>query len=427
MIEQYLKQAIQLLKDNKLLSLISIIGTALAISIIMVIIILLRAKTADYQPEVNRSRMLYVKWGSAVKKDDNGHRNYSRLSLYDIQQAFYPLETPETVTAVYSYGSMLSAVPGSDEEMNSNVLYTDANFWKVNEFGFLAGKPYDQAIFDAGFKQAVINETTARRLFGGAAGAIDRQIYLNFVEFTVCGVVKDVSKFAELSYADVWLPYTSNKSLTVINTSGWGNGHSGNYSCYILARSSDDFPAIREELKNSVEKMNANSPEFKLDIMEQPNTFFEQMLRKFANESTPVKQTVIQYGIIILVILLVPAINLSGLTHSRMRKRMSELGVRKAFGATKGGLLQQVLSENFLLTLAGGIIGLVFSYLCLWLLSGWLMASDLGGVATINVLMISPWIFLIALIVCLILNLLSAGIPAWRAARVSVVDSINER
>ena len=46
-----------------------------------------------------------------------------------------------------------------------------------------------------------------------------------------------------------------------------------------------------------------------------------------------------------------------------MQQRISELGVRKAFGATRGVLIRQILNENLVLTLIGGVVGLVFSYL----------------------------------------------------------------
>jgi len=426
MYKQYIKQAIHLLRENKLLSIISIIGTALAISIIMVIIILLRAKTADYVPEVNRSRTLYVKWASAVKKGEEGHRNYNRLSYYDIREAFYPLTIPEAVSGVCPYGSMLLSVPGSEDETNSELMYTDAAFWKVYEFAFLAGRPYDQASFEAGLKQAVVCESTARKLYGGANEAVGKHVDVNFVEYTIVGVVKDVSKFAEMSYAEIWVPYTANAGLVQVNTSGWGNGHTGGFICFILAHSSDDFDKIREEVKVSIAKLNDSSPEFYLDIMEQPADFFHQMLTKFANGGSSAGTQVIRYVIIILLILLIPSVNLSGLTQSRMRKRLSEIGVRKAFGANRQELMAQFLWENFMLTLIGGFIGLAFSYFSLGLLSNWLLASDLGGVAVMNASMISPWIFLIALAFCILLNLLSVGIPAWRASRTTIVNALNE-
>ena len=427
MIKQYFTLAWHLIKENKLLSFISIIGTAMAILLIMVIIILVNAKTSDYEPETNRSRTLYLKWGSAVKKDDDSHRNYNRLSLYDIQQVFYPLTTAEAVSATFSFGNILLSVPGAEDEENASLLYTDAAFWIVNEFVYLAGKPYDQVSFESGLKQAVICESVARKMFGSVEAAIGRHLDINFVEFTVCGVVKDVNKFAELSYAEVWLPYTSNSNITKINLNGWGEGHSGNYMCFILAKSSSDFPQIIEEVNTNLEKMNANSREYKLDILGQPHTFFIQMLTKFANGGTPPKYNVMRYAIIIFIILLVPAINLSGITQSRMRKRLAELGVRKAFGATHTSIFMQVLTENMLLTILGGILGLLLAYISLWGMSNWLLASDLGGVATMNTTMISLPVFLIALFFCLLLNLLSAGIPAWRVARTDVVEAINGR
>ena len=80
-----------------------------------------------------------------------------------------------------------------------------------------------------------------------------------------------------------------------------------------------------------------------------------------------------KYLIIVLVLLLIPAINMSGITQSRMRKRMAEIGVRKAFGATRSELLTQVLYENLLQTLLGGVLGLFFSYASVLLLSDWLL------------------------------------------------------
>ena len=90
MFKQHFKQAFHLLLENKLLSAISIAGTALAISVVMVIIILLHAKTTNYEPETNRDRTLYVKWSSVYEKENKDARNYSRVSLYPLQQLFYP-------------------------------------------------------------------------------------------------------------------------------------------------------------------------------------------------------------------------------------------------------------------------------------------------------------------------------------------------
>lgn len=72
MMKHYFKQAIQLLKENKLLSVISILGTALAICMIMVIVILYIVNTAGFKPEVNRGRSYYFNSVMSEGKEDGG-------------------------------------------------------------------------------------------------------------------------------------------------------------------------------------------------------------------------------------------------------------------------------------------------------------------------------------------------------------------
>ena len=135
--------------------------------------------------------------------------------------------------------------------------------------------------------------------------------------------------------------------------------------------------------------------------------------------------------LVIAILLLVPAINLSSMTLSRMRRRMAEIGVRKAFGATGGELIRQIFFENLLLTLFAGVLGLALSYAATFLLNGFLsttapMPTSAGNALTPGMLL-SPWAFLAAFGFCLLMNILSAGIPAWRASRMNITDAINQR
>ena len=61
MFRQYFKQAIQMLKENRLTSVISILGTALSIAMILVVILQFQIKLVGFRPESNRVRMLHKK------------------------------------------------------------------------------------------------------------------------------------------------------------------------------------------------------------------------------------------------------------------------------------------------------------------------------------------------------------------------------
>ena len=99
MIKLYFKQAFFQLRENRLISLVSIIGTALAICMIMVIVLVLEVRITDCVPEVNRSRSLYMKAMSIHQKGDTSDNSSNGcMSLTVAKECFKALTVPETVT-----------------------------------------------------------------------------------------------------------------------------------------------------------------------------------------------------------------------------------------------------------------------------------------------------------------------------------------
>ena len=99
MFKQYFKQAIQMLKENRLTSVISILGTALSIAMILVVILQFQIKLVGFRPESNRGRMLYI-MGIRADSRNSGDRNSTAMSDGVVKECLYPLQTPEAVTAI---------------------------------------------------------------------------------------------------------------------------------------------------------------------------------------------------------------------------------------------------------------------------------------------------------------------------------------
>lgn len=201
------------------------------------------------------------------------------------------------------------------------------------------------------------------------------------------------------------MPYTTDNSLYDNDSDRLVGG----FRCYILASSSADFDAIHSEAEANIARLNESQSTHLLKIGGGPDTHLGDLAREDAFSEPNVRELVMKYLIIVLVLLLIPAINMSGITQSRMRKRMAEIGVRKAFGATRSELLTQVLYENLLQTLLGGVLGLFFSYASVLLLSDWLLdtgTASMGiGRTFVNAeMMFNPVIFLYAFPACLALN-----------------------
>jgi len=426
MFVQYFKQAFHLLKENKLISFITIAGTAFSIAMIMVMVLTIRAKISDFAPETKRERSLIFMYAGLQNLKNVHWQSNGPISYKTAKECFKELKTAETVTIFPFKESMLAAQPAG-EKMSCDVQQTDDAYWNVFDFSFIAGAPYDQADFDAGLTKAVLSEEVARKVFG-TVDVVGRTILLNHAEYTVCGVVRNVSMLAEKAYAQAWIPLTSTEAMNQT----WADGIMGSMQVIILAHSKDDFPAIREEIEKLRQQYVATLTDVDLLYRGQPDTYFVASTRYSANNPPSTKQAIRAYIITIVVLLIVPAINLSGLTLSRMRKRLSEIGLRKAFGASRFELMMQILSENLLYTLLGGILGLILSYLSVYLLTdmlfGNMWTANLGGESSFSTaFLLSPEVFLFAFLFCLVLNLLSASIPAWRTARKNITDSLNER
>ena len=171
----------------------------------------------------------------------------------------------------------------------------------------------------------------------------------------VSGVVRDVSTLAESAYAQVWIPFTSTDQVD--NT--WNNGLMGVMSCTILAKDRADFPAIREECNRRLEAYNQSLAEegWKFISRNRPYDQEKHAIAMAANWEPDVKAARRERWVIFLILLIVPAINLSSMTQSRLRRRVSEIGVRRAFGCTRRELVGQILGENLIVTPAAGAVG----------------------------------------------------------------------
>ena len=274
---------------------------------------------------------------------------------------------------------------------------------------------------------AVITESVARLLFGTATNVAGKEIFVNDAPYRVSGVVKDVSSMASTAYAQIWVPYLSTNITGGDNV--WNDGIMGVMQVVILAHNSSDFDAIRAECERRRLAYNAGLGDYFVFYRGQPDDQLTMSQRIWANVQPDMAGYFRQQVIIFLILLLVPAINLSSMTHSRLRQRVAEIGVRRSFGATRGGVMGQIVAENLVLTLMAGVVGLLFCLLISYVWGGTLFADS--QLMHLNTAPVIEWkmlfklsTFIYALLFCLLLNLLSSGWPAWRASRMSIINAL---
>ena len=420
-----IRQILFQLRSQPLLSTINVLGTALAVCIIMIVVMMQEVKTASFPPESYRDRMLYVQWMQLTnKKTGEAASSCGFVSETVAKECFLNLKTPEAVSLYASLETLPVALPKQAAQF-VDVRGTDAAFWKVFNFTFIDGIPYNEADAQAGRWYVVITERLAQSLFGEIKVS-GKEIRVAGYPYRVVGVVKDVSTLASTAYAQMWLPYRA----LGIQQEMWDNGMIGSLLVAILAHKRSDFPVIRKECEQLRKKFSASLGEKELNYAHQPDEQEKASLR-FVQQDEP-DMTLLRNRryLVFLVLLLIPAINLSSMTQSRFRQRMEEIGVRRALGATRWSIMMQVLAENFMVTLFAGILGLLLCMLfSMWGSEFLFGASALGAPLRQEMtihwqLLLRPSVFGYTLLFCFLLNLLSSGIPAWRTSRCSIVKAL---
>ena len=107
----------------------------------------------------------------------------------------------------------------------------------------------------------------------------------------------------------------------------------------------------------------------------------------------------------------------AGDSFGRMLERAGEIGVRKSFGASSGQILMQFLFENVVITLLGGLIGLVLAW-------GLIHLINSSGALPTTTLAFSWRVFGFSFALALAFGLLSGLLPAWRMSKLQIVSGL---
>ncbi|MBQ6049357.1 MAG: ABC transporter permease [Bacteroidaceae bacterium] len=422
---RYLRQALAMMREEKLYSAMYICGTALAIAFTMLIAEVYYVKTADIAPEVNRNKTYYLEY--LIQKNES---NATMIYWDNFRDLFQKMQTPESVTAVMDYwssnGYYIKLADGRhDKAVKPKV--TEPGFFQFFQFRFTEGAPFTQDDFESGRRNVVITEEIREVLFGKEGKAVGSTLTYKYQEYRICGVVETPSVLTEACVADIYMPASADGLLR-----GWGAGYEGQSYKVYLSVPDGKREAFMQELKEVEARYNSMHTDKPVDMTTSIQTHYAKVWNELTNVFNTKSDNIIWYVLPgILLLLIVPALNLSGMVASRMERRLSEMAIRKAFGAKRRILLRQVVTENLMLTLIGGFVGLCLAWTALYGWRDWLFYTfssnlDLYGVVPIlkGEMFFGPAIFLIALLICTLLNVLAATLPAWLSLRKPIVESM---
>lgn len=408
MLKNYLTLAWKVLQRRKVFTAISLFGTSFTLVVLTVAVALFDHTLSPMPPEVNVDRTLVM---SRARMQGDGNTWQSSPGYRLIHDFARKLPGIELMTVQTGGSLAVSFVDG--RKIESTLKHTDAEFWRVYQFAFLEGSPYATADVESARLVLVINETSRRRFFDGQP-ALGRYIDADGQRFQVIGVVEDVPSMRTPS-ADLYAPLTTQKSK------GWEEEYLGDFTPAFLLAPGARPEDVRAELHSRLSTWKSTQPQWKT-LSATLETPFESMGRNIYPGDTDFTRT---YGgflttllaIGALMFMALPAINLVNLNVSRIMERASEIGVRKAFGASSRTLVVQFVVENLALTVIGGLIGFLLAGLVL-------RAINQSGLIPYAEMVLNARIFIWGLALAVVFGLLSGVYPAWRMSRVHPVVAL---
>ncbi|MGI4873647.1 MAG: ABC transporter permease [Janthinobacterium lividum] len=413
MLISYLKIAWKVLLRRKFFTAISLFGISFTLMILLVVYAMFDFAVGPHRPELRTDRLLFISRMQLLYR--TGGMSNSSVGYAFLQQHVQTLKTPERVSLSEANFGVDVAYVGQ-QALKLDRKCTDAEFWQVLDFDFVAGRPFNAAEVRDAAHVIVISESTARRYFGAAAGVVGRALVLEAVPYRVLGVVRDVPLVRLNTYAEVWTP------ITTTNDNLHDPSLLGRYQAIVLARSAADVPRVQAEYQHLVASLPVPDPKQYKAV----NTYARTLLASYtgrlgSNEGSSTEGGVGRFAQLALglglLFMLLPALNLVNINVSRTLERASEIGVRKAFGATAGRLVAQFLVENVFLTLVGGVLGLALAAGALSLLNG----SHLIPYANYA---LNGRVFGVALGVVLFFGLLSGAYPAYKMSKLQAVKAL---
>lgn len=429
---RFIRQALALMREEKLYSAMYIAGTALAIAFVMLIAEVYYVKVADIEPEVHRSTTYYL----------DGMRNKDgefRIICHDLyRDVFQKMQTPECMTGVLDPTGMRVAfdimqADSIHEEAVKGKL-TDTGFFRLYQFNFTEGAPFTQDDFDSGRNMVVITEEMRDQFFGHGQKAVGQTLTLNRLSYRICGVVETPSALTEKCAADVWMPYTALPySIMVDGLVLWYTQVYLDFDMTLtFSVPADKRDAFLQELKTIEARYNAVHKDDPVNMTARLQSHYETVWDDIGSVFNDGGNELFWYVTpAIILLLLVPALNLSGMVASRMERRLPEMAIRKAFGAKRRTLLGQVIMENLVLTLLGGVVGLCLAWAALYGWRDWVFyvfsdSSNLYDAVPLlkGEMFFGPAVFVIALLICCVLNVLAAMLPAWLSLKKPIVESM---
>ena len=371
-----------------------VIGTA---SVILVVTISLTSQTYILeQIEGVGSNMIFASYEIGTQQS-SAEVNADFIKTSDVLAVREQLS--ERIVAATGIESTYDAMFINGRQERLLVIGSDEYYKPVRNLQVLSGRFLDTSDVSLRQKVALMTEKLAKRLYGTQDGAVGQLIKIHGLQFTVIGTFKEkVESFgqSELNAETVVIPITVQQYFTPVERID---------PLYVQVREPRDVESVTGHVKEILESRHRAGAAYKAEN-----------LTGILNAAKSISQILSLVLVLVSAIaLVISGIGIMNIMLVTVTERTREIGIRMAVGASRREILTQFLMEAVLISLGGGIIGII---------AGTAVPFSVQFFVDNVHIPISLWSVAIAFTVSSLVGLVFGMLPASRASKLNPTEAL---
>ena len=397
-----LKIALRALANNKLRGFLTMLGIIIGVASVITMLAIGQGSKRSIQAQISEmgSNMIMIQPGAdmrgGVRQDASAMETLKLQDYEDIVN-----ETRYVSATSPSVNSSGQAIYGANNAPTT-VYGISPDYMEIRRYEVEDGDMFSDQDVQTAAKVCVIGKTVVDNLFPGGENPVGRVIRFQKLPFRVVGVLKSKGyNSMGMDQDDLILaPYTTiqKKILAITHLQG--------ITCSALKEEYTDqaIDEISEILRRNHRLRETDDDDFTIRSMQELSTML--------TSTTDIMTTLL--AAVAGISLLVGGIGIRNIMYVSVTERTREIGLRMSIGAKGMDILAQFLIESILISVTGGLIGVLFG---------------VGAALIVNVvahfpIYIQPWSVLLSFVVCTVTGVFFGWYPAKKAAQLDPIEAI---